>query len=125
MSLQVGLTAGYLAIIYFGIASMAATPPAIEDASPEGYAFFWALGLAVGGLIASIGSVSRHKLFERIETVGSSILSLTVGSYAALLTYFAYALGDSDRIAASAGFTALAIPILIRTLWLYSQLLRK
>lgn len=124
-SFQVGLTAGYIALIYFGISSLIASPPSFQDTSPEGYAWFWALGLFFGAIIASLGSVSRNKYFEWAETVGASILSLTVGSYALLVLVIAYGLGDTGRIAGGAGFTALAVPILIRTMWLFSQLLRK
>lgn len=125
VSFQVGLTGGYLALIYFGISGLIANPPAFTNFSPEGYGGFWAIFLILGAMIASLGSISRHKWFERMETIGASILSVTVGSYALLVLFIAYGVGDPTRIAGGAGFTALTIPILIRTMWLYSQLLRR
>lgn len=125
ISFQVGLTAGYGALIYFGIAALYASPPSFEDTSPDGYAYIWAIGLVLGAMIAVVGSVSRNKKFELTETVGASFLSLTVGSYVGLLHWIAYSLGDASRVAGAAGFTALAVPIIVRTMWLYSQLLRK
>lgn len=126
ISFQVGLTAGYFALIYFGVAAMFASPPSITMTTPDGYEGFWAAALAGGAALSALGSVAqRSKVFQRIETVGASLLSLTVGSYASIMTWLAYADGEYDRIAASAGFVALTIPIIIRTMWLYSQLLRK
>jgi len=125
LSFQIGLTAGYIALVYFGIAAIFASVPTLRETSPDGYVFFWAAALAVGAAIAAVGSISRRKTFERIELVGSSVVSLAVGSYATILTFVAYGLGDVSRVSGSAGFVALAIPLLIRTMWLASQALRK
>jgi len=125
ISFQVGLTAGYAALIYFGVAALYASPPSFENTSPDGWAWGWAIGLVVGAMIAVVGSISRNKKFEITETVGASLLTLTVGSYVGLLHWVAYAAGDADRVAGAAGFTALAVPIIVRTMWLWSQLLRK
>lgn len=125
ISFQVGLTAGYIALIYFGISGLIAAPPSISMTTPDGYAGFWAAALILGGVLGAFGSVSRHKLFERFETAGALLLSVTVGSYACIVLFLAYAAGDVDKAAAGAGFTALAIPIIIRCMWLFSQLLRK
>lgn len=126
VSFQVGLTAGYLTLIYFGVASLFASPPSITMTTPDWYEWYWAAALTLGAALASFGSVAqKSRLFQRIETIGSSLLSLTVVSYASIMSWLAYAAGEADRIAGSAGFVALATPIVIRTMWLYSQLLRK
>lgn len=125
ISFQIGLTAGYIALIYFGVSALISTPPSIDVTTPDWYGGYWALALTIGAIAASFGSVSRSKWFQRIETAASAVLTLTVGSYAAIVLFIAYGLGDPDKIAAGAGFTALAIPIAVRSMWLFSQLLRK
>lgn len=125
LSFQVGLTASYLAAIYFGISSVIATAPAFQETAPHWYQFFWAVALVLGGCFGAVGSVSRHKAFERIELAGVSLVSLTCGSYAAVLLFIAYGLGDTTRISGAAGFVTLVVPFLVRTLWLSSQMFRK
>lgn len=125
LSFQVGLTASYVALINFGIAGTIASPPSIDLTTPSWYPGYWAVALIVGAVLAAFGSISRKRVFERIETVGASILTIAVGSYAAILTWVAYGAGDPDKIAGAAGFTALAVPIIIRCMWLFSQFLRK
>jgi len=124
-SFQVGLTTGYIALIFFGISSIIAAPASLGYTSPAGWTGFWSVALVIGAIVASVGSISRLKLFERAETVGATLISLTVGSYALLLLFLAYALGDTTKIATGAGFAALAVPVIVRTMWLYSQLLRR
>jgi len=125
LQFQVGLTATYVAAIYFGVSALIATAPAFIETAPEGYAFLWAIALIIGAVTGSIGSISRRKLFERLELIGSSLVSLTIGSYASVLLFIAYGLGDTTRISGGAGFVALSIPFIVRTLWLASQALRK
>lgn len=124
-SFQVGLTTGYVALIFFGISALISEPTSLGWTSPHGWTSGWAWATVLGAAIATIGSVSRAKWFERSETVGASLLSLTIGSYALLLLFLAYGMGDSSKIAMGAGFTALAVPTIVRTMWLYSQLLRR
>lgn len=124
ISFQVGLTAGYIFLVWFGVSSLIAAPPSITSTTPDGYAGFWALALMVGAAIAAFGSIDRRPFFEGVERVGSSLVSLTVGSYTAIVTWIAFGQGDISRIAGAAGFTALAVPLIIRTLWLWSQLRR-
>lgn len=125
MSFQLGLTTKYIAMIYFGLSAAIASVPAFQDAAPKGYAIVWAVALVVGGVLGAFGSVSRAKWFERIELIGATLVTLTVGSYAATLLALAYGEGDAGRAAAGAGFIALTMPSLIRTMWLFSQSLRK
>jgi len=125
ISFQVGLTAGYVVLIWFGVSSLISAPPSFETTTPDGYSWFWAGLLILGAAVAALGSIDRSRYFENIERVGSSIVSLTVGSYTAIITWIAYGTGDVTRIAGAAGFTALAVPLIIRTMWLWSQLLRK
>lgn len=125
IAFQIGLTAFYLALVYFGISGLIASPPSFDTTVPEWYVGYWAVGLIVGGVTAAVGSVSRSKWFERGETLGSFLLTLTVGSYALIVLWLAYGTGDSDRIAGGAGFVALAIWPITRFMWLVSQLLRK
>lgn len=125
VSFQVGLTAGYLALIYFGISALISSPPSFTATTPQGWSWLWSVGLVTGSVLASLGSISRHRWFGRLETIGSSLVSLMVGSYALLLMWLAHAAGDAGMVASAAGFVALAVPLVIRTVWLYSQLLRK
>jgi hypothetical protein len=125
ISFQVGLTVGYAAMVYFGVAALIAPPAAFKFTSPGLYALGWAVALTLGAVAAGFGSISRHRWFELAETAGASLLTLTIGSYASLLHWAAYAVGDPDRVAPAAAVTALAIPVIVRTMWLYSQLLRK
>lgn len=124
ISFQVGLTAGYVALVYFGISGLISQPPSFDTTVPEWYVGYWAIALIVGAALSAFGSISRNKWFERLETVGSTLLTLTIGSYALIVLWLAYAVGDSDKVAGGAGFTALTVPILIRCMWLFSQLLR-
>lgn len=125
MSFRLGLTTGYLAMIYFGVSALFASVPAFELTAPEGWSAWWAVALVLGAGLASVGSVSQIKLFERLELTGSAIITVSVGSYATLLLVIAYVLGDASRATVGAGFVALTAPVLVRTLWLFSQLLRK
>lgn len=125
ISFQIGLTAGYAALVNFGITGLIASPPSLDLTTPGWYGGYWASALIVGAVLAAIGSIGRKKWWSRIETVGATLLTLTIGSYALIVQFVAYGLGDADKIAAGAGYTALAIPIIIRCMWLYSQLLRK
>lgn len=125
VSFQVGLTAGYLAMIYFGVSAFIAKIPAFLHTAPDGWSLYWAVALTIGGIFASIGSVSRLKWFEVAELLGSSLITLTVGSYAAVLLFLAYSGHQASQAAAGAGFVVLTVPVLVRMLWLASQSLRK
>lgn len=125
VSFQVGLTAGYLAMIYFGVSAFIAQIPAFRHTAPDGWSVYWAAALTIGSILASIGSVSRLKWFEMTELIGSILVTLTVGSYAAVLLFLAYAGQEADRAAGGAGFVVLTVPVLVRMLWLASQSLRK
>ena len=125
ISFQVGLTAGYLAMIYFGVSAWLAQIPAFRHTAPNGWSIWWAIALTFGAILASIGSVSRQRWFEVAELVGSALITLTVGSYAAVLLFLAYAGHIVGQAAAGAGFVVLTVPVLVRMLWLASQSLRK
>jgi len=125
ISFQVGLTMSYLAMIYFGVSAFIAEVPTFRVTAPDGWTIWWASALVIGGVLASIGSVSRFKWFERAELVGSILITLTIGSYASIMLFLAYALGDIDRAAGGAGYIALLMGPLVRMLWLASQSLRK
>lgn len=125
ISFQIGLTAGYLAMIYLGVTAFIAHIPAFAITAPDGWTSFWAIALVLGGILGSVGSVSRHKVFETLELIGSLLITLTVGSYAAVLLFLAYVLGETGRAAVGAGFVVLTVPVLVRMLWLASQSLRK
>ena len=125
IAFQIGLTTFYLALVYFGISGMISSPPSFDTTVPEWFVGYWALALIVGGAVAAAGSVSRSTWFERAETLGSFLLTLTVGSYALIVLWLAYGTGDVDRVAGGAGFVALSVWPLTRFMWLVSQLLRK
>lgn len=125
ISFQVGLTATYVAMIYFGVSAFIAEVPAFRDTAPDGWSIYWATALVIGSIFASFGSISRMKWFERAELFGATLISLTVGSYAAVTLFLAYIVGDADRATSGAGFVVLAIPTLVRMMWLASQSLRK
>lgn len=125
ISFQIGLTAAYLAMIYFGLSAAFAQVPAFRHTAPDGWTIYWAIALVLGGMLAALGSISRVKVFEVLELLGSLLITLTVGSYAAVVLFLAYGYGDVDRASSGAGFVALVVPILVRMLWLASQSLRK
>jgi hypothetical protein len=112
-------------MIYFGVSALIASVPSFVIAAPDGWTIFWAIALTLGGAIGALGSVARLKIFERLELIGASLVTLTVGSYALILLFLAYFLGDAGRASSGAGMVALTAPILVRTLWLASQTLRK
>ena len=122
---RLGLTLSYIGIVYFGVSAFIAGVPAFTIAAPEGWTPVWAAILVLGGGSASIGSLAGSKFFERTEAVGAWALFLTLATYAATLLFLAYGGGDNTRVAAGAGFTALAIPVFVRLLWLMSQFGRK
>jgi hypothetical protein len=122
---RVGLTLGYLATVYFGTSAFIAGVPAFQLTAPSGWTPIWASVLIIGGVVATIGSASSEKAFERTELVGAWALFLTLGCYAATLLWLAYSEGDSNRAAAGAGFVALGVAPGVRLLWLMSQLGRK
>ena len=124
ISFQVGLTAGYVALVWFGVSSLIAAPPVFERTTPDGYSWIWAIALLLGAATAAFGSIDRRPFFENLERIGASAVSLTVGSYTAIVTWIAFGEGDASRVAGAAGFTALAVPLIIRTMWLWSQLFR-
>jgi hypothetical protein len=125
LSFQVGLTASYIALIYFGVSAFLAEVPAFRETAPDGWSIYWATALVIGSIFAAFGSISRMKWFQRAELLGATLISLTVGSYAAVTLFIAYVLGDEDRASGGAGFVALAVPTLVRMMWLASQSLRK
>lgn len=122
---RVGLTAGYVATVYFGLSALVAGVPAFDLAAPEGWTPIWGTLLIVGGVVAAAGSLSDSKRFRRVELIGAVFLFLTLGGYAGTLLWLAYGTGDTARAAAGAGFVALGIHPLVRLAWLLSQLGRK
>ena len=120
VSFQIGLTASDLGMVYFGVSSAIHQPSGFDNSAPEMWAGLWSLALILGGIVGGLGSVHRSKLFSRIELVGSSLVSLTVGSYAILVLYMTYILDDTSRGSMGAGLVALVVPVLVRTLWLLS-----
>lgn len=125
VSFQIGLTASYLGMIYFGVSAYLANPPVFDLTAPDGWATAWSIALMLGGALGAIGSINRKLWFERLELLGSSLGSLTIGSYACILLFLAYAQDDASRAAVGAGMVALMAPILVRAFWLASQTLRK
>lgn len=122
---RIGLTAGYLATIYFGVSAFIAGVPAFQIAAPGGWTPIWSSILVLGGAVAAFGSIADGHVFRRVELVGSWALFLTLGGYAAVLLVLAYGAGDVNRAAVGAGFVALGIQPGVRMLWLMSQLGRK
>lgn len=125
ISFQIGLTAGYIGMIYFGVTTLVTASPTFYQSAPAGWSLFWSLALILGGLIGGLGSVHRSRLFQRMELFGAAIVSLTVGSYAALILGLSHVLDELPSHAMGAGLVALVIPTVVRTLWLASQSLRK
>lgn len=125
VSFQIGLTAGYLGMIFFGVSAFIANIPVFEETAPDGWSQYWGAALVTGGILGAIGSIDRHKVFEMVELFGAAATSLSVGTYALSLLFMAYTTGDNDRAAIAAAMVALTLPVLVRTLWLSSQSLRK
>lgn len=123
---RVGLVLGYIAMMYFGAQAFYAGIPTFTFTTPEGYTPIWATAVVLGGLIGGIGSTKAGaepltpiiKRYNMIELVGSVLLFLTLGTYAALLLVIGYGYGDAGRSSIGAGFVALGIPATVRMLWL-------
>lgn len=122
---RLGLTLGYIAMVYFGVQSFIAGVPAFVIAAPEGWTPIWACALTLAGIGAAIGSAGSSKGLETIELAGACILFLTLGTYAATLLWIAYGIGDQSRAAVGSGFVALGVQPFVRMLWLMAQLGRK
>lgn len=122
---RIGLTASYLAAIYFGVSAFIAGIPAFELTAPPGWTPIWSALVVLGAALAAIGSVSDMKVFSRLELAGSWTLFLTLAVYATVLLFLAYAHGDAGRAAVGAGFVVVGVPPGVRMLWLMSQLRRK
>lgn len=122
---RVGLSVGYVAMVYFGIQAFLAGVPAFVIAAPLWWTPIWAGILVLGGIVAAVGSVGSSRLFEIVETVGASALFITLATYAITLLVLAYGAGDINRAAVGAGFAALGVQPFVRLLWLMSQLGRK
>ena len=122
---RLGLTLGYIGLIYFGVSAFIAGVPAFTLAAPDGWTPIWAVVLVLGGATGSIGSVSESKRFRAIELVGSWAIFLTVAVYATTLLFIAYANGDASRAAVGSGFVVLAIAPGVRMLWLMARVLRR
>lgn len=122
-----GLVLCYLGTIYFGISAVVAGIPAFEFTTPNGWTPIWASVLILGGFSAAIGAirageepVTREvRVFNRIELGGAIALFLTLGGYAAVLHILGYQFGDTNRVAAGAGFLALSLQPAVRMIWLF------
>lgn len=123
---RVGLMLTYIGTIYFGTSAFVAGIPAFTITAPEGWTPVWASAVVAGGLISAVGSiragtepVTREvRVFNRVELLGSILLFLTLGSYAAVLLTLGYLFGDTNRIAVGAGFVALGVHPAVRMVWL-------
>lgn len=125
ISFRIGLTLSYLAFIYLGITALIASVPAFRVTAPDGWSIAWAVVMILGGILASIGSVSKQWAFDLTELFGALLLTITTGSYALVLLFLAYSVGDVDRATVGAGFVVLVIPVLVRMLWLCSKILHQ
>ena len=125
---RVSLVLGYLAMMYFGGSAFVAGIPVFQLTTPDPASFnvVWSSIVIVGGLVAGIGAiragtepVTREvRVFNRIELVGSTLLFVTLFTYAGLLLTLGYTQGDNGRATVGAGFVALGIHPFIRMLWL-------
>jgi len=123
---RIGLVLGYLATIYFGVSSFVAGLPAFVVTAPSWWTPIWASVVVVGGFIAAIGAIRAGSepvtqsvtRFNRIELVGTVMLFLTLGTYAAVLLILGYYFGDTSRSAVGSGFVALGVHPAVRMIWL-------
>lgn len=119
---RLGLTLGYAGTIYFGISAFIAGVPAFTIAAPEGWTPIWSAVLVVGGVVGLIGSIEDRRVLRAIELGASAFISATLTTYAGTVLFLAYASGDTGRVAAGAGFVGLAVPPVIRMLWLIAKM---
>ena len=118
---RLGLTLGYAGTIYFGLSAFIAGVPAFDIAAPEGWTPIWALVLVLGGMVGLFGSVADSRRLRAIELAGAIALAATLTVYAGTILVIAYGSGDVGRATAGAGFVGLAVPPVIRMLWLISK----
>ena len=122
---RLGLTLGYIGLIYFGVSAFIAGVPAFVLAAPQGWTPIWATVLVIGSIVASIGSVASTKRFRALELTGTWSIFLTIAVYAATLLFIAYGTGDTSRAAVGSGFVVLSIAPGVRMLWLMARVLPK
>lgn len=125
LAFRIGLTAVYIATVYFGVAAFIAGVPAFALTAPPWWVFVWSIGTIIGGFIATFGSLHSSRRFENVEMVGATLLFITLGSYSGVLHFLAYGNGDASRVAVAAGFLALGAFPGIRMIWLMSRLRMK
>lgn len=122
---RLGLTATYLATIYFGISALIAGIPAFNLTAPNGWTPIWASLVTLGAMVGAIGSISDRHLFRRLELGGAWTLFVTIGIYAVVLLLLAYGAGDPNRAAVGAVLVVCGVTPAVRMVWLMSQLGRK
>lgn len=123
---RMGLVLGYIAMMYFGASAFIAGIPTFQFTTPYGWTPIWASAIVVGGLVAGVGSLKAGsepidkeiRVYNWIELIGTLLLFLTLGTYAAVLLIIGYGYGDAGRSSVGAGFVALGIQPTIRMLWL-------
>lgn len=123
---RIGLILTYLGTIYFGGSALTAGVPVFVVTAPEGWTLIWAPVVVLGGFIASVGAIRAGtepvtkpiRAFNWIELVGSTMLFLTLFTYAGALLFLGYVYGDNGRVAVGAGFIALGIHPAVRMIWL-------
>jgi hypothetical protein len=123
---RIGLTLGYIWLVYLGISAYIAGSPTFNLTAPNGWTPIWAVVVSASAGAAAIGSVSaNNKIFHRIELAGSWGLTITLGVYAVCILILAYAAGDTSKVTAAAAYVGIFIPPALRMLWLMAQLGRK
>lgn len=118
---RLGLTLGYGGTIYFGVSAFIAGVPAFDIAAPDGWTPIWAAVLVLGGTVGLFGSIADSRRFRAVELGGAIALAATLTTYAGTILAIAYGSGDVGRATAGAGFVGLAVPPVIRMLWLISK----
>ena len=120
---RAGLLMSYIFSVYFGLSALIAGVPAFNIAAPEGWTPIWSIILIVAGPIGLIGIIYDTPKFRLTELIASTLLTLTLGTYAITLLVLAYGVGDNGRVAVGSGFLWLFCGPFIRTAWLIPKVL--
>lgn len=136
------LIVGYLTLMLFGGAAIAAGIPVFSFTTPAGFAPIWGAAVIVGGFVSAIGALRAGeepqtrtiRVFNGIELGGTIALFLTLSTYAVILILIgngafaaqrvasddtATTLANLARVAVGCAILALASHPTVRMVWLF------
>lgn len=93
--LRVALVITYLLYVYAAVIAFIAGIPIFDLTTWEGYTPIWAVLVAAGAIVSSVGALTEH--WEKLEKWASLGLSSLLAGYTGALNIVAYGSGDLGR----------------------------